>query len=56
MSTPTQKNIKGSRGSRRAHHGLKAANTGKCEKCGATIIPHHACKKCGVYKGREVKK
>lgn len=56
MSTPTQKNIRSSRGSRRAHHALKKVSPAKCKKCGASIIPHRACKKCGTYKGRKIKK
>ena len=24
-----------------------------CSNCGATLVPHRACKKCGFYKGKE---
>ena len=26
----------------------------KCPKCGATVMPHRACKACGTYNGRTV--
>ena len=26
----------------------------ECPQCGAPIIPHNACNKCGYYKGRKV--
>jgi large subunit ribosomal protein L32 len=25
-----------------------------CAQCGATRRPHHACEKCGMYRGRTV--
>lgn len=56
MSTPTQKTNKAHQRSRRSHHALKPININKCESCGASILPHHACQKCGNYKGRKVKK
>ncbi len=27
-------------------------NVGSCEKCSKPVLPHHACKNCGSYKGR----
>ena len=26
----------------------------KCPNCGAFVMPHHACKTCGKYNGRDV--
>jgi large subunit ribosomal protein L32 len=41
---------------RRANWKLKALAFGKCSQCGAPIMPHHACKNCGTYQGRQVLK
>jgi large subunit ribosomal protein L32 len=41
---------------RRSHHALKAVTNMECKSCGAIILPHRACKKCGAYGDRTVKK
>jgi large subunit ribosomal protein L32 len=41
---------------RRSHHALKAVVTQDCKNCGAIVLPHRACKKCGAYGDRSVKK
>jgi large subunit ribosomal protein L32 len=41
---------------RRSHHALKAVSTMQCAACGATLLPHRACKACGKYGDRSVKK
>ena len=28
----------------------------KCPNCGAYVMPHQACKACGMYNGRQVLK
>jgi len=38
----------------RAHQALEVISLIKCSKCGKAVLPHHACKFCGNYKGREV--
>lgn len=56
---PKRKHSKGRRDRRRAHDALVAANLVVCGDCGALILPHTVCPKCGFYKGRaivEVKK
>lgn len=41
---------------RRSHHALKAVTTTSCPKCEAVLLPHRACRKCGWYNNRSVKK
>lgn len=33
------------------YNGLEA---GKCPTCGAAVLPHRVCKKCGYYGKRQV--
>ena len=39
---------------RRAHDALTATSLSECPNCHERKLPHHACAKCGHYKGREV--
>ena len=39
---------------RAAHFGLKKINAQVCQKCGESVLSHHACAKCGAYNGRQV--
>ncbi|MFA5946441.1 MAG: 50S ribosomal protein L32 [Patescibacteria group bacterium] len=41
---------------RRSHHALKAVVTATCAGCGFVTLPHRACKNCGKYGDRSVKK
>ncbi|HBO16481.1 MAG: 50S ribosomal protein L32 [Candidatus Moranbacteria bacterium GW2011_GWE2_35_2-] len=56
MPVPKQRHNKARQGRRRAGQlqavGIK--KTQKCPKCGATVMPHRACAKCGYYKGNEI--
>lgn len=36
------------------HLFIKVPALALCPKCGKPILPHHACKACGFYKGEEV--
>ena len=53
MGLPSQKRTNTSKRQRASHFALKKIPTAKCEKCGAKTLPHHACTKCGTYKGRK---
>lgn len=43
-------------GKRRSHHALKEANLQSCPNCAAMVKTHIACKECGMYKGKVVRK
>jgi len=54
MAVPKRKTSPSRRSMRRAHDGLTIAGMSECPNCGEMKRPHHACDKCGHYKGREV--
>lgn len=54
MAVPKKKTSQSRRNMRRAHHALKAVNSGECSNCGSRKLPHHICPSCGHYKGRQV--
>lgn len=54
MSVPKKRRTSSSRKRRASHFALKAKSLVKCEKCNELNLPHHACKKCGNYKGRSI--
>lgn len=43
-------------GKRRSHHALKEVKLQVCPSCKAMTSSHVACKSCGMYKGKLVKK
>jgi len=53
MSVPKKKRTKSSVKSRASHFALKPKATVKCSNCGASLLPHRACAKCGYYKGEK---
>jgi large subunit ribosomal protein L32 len=54
MAVPKKKISKSRRDMRRAHHALKPVGSIECPNCGELKLPHHVCKACGYYDGREV--
>lgn len=56
MGTLKQRHNKGRTRRRRSHNALGAVKLTKCSKCSTPILPHHMCKVCGNYDGREVVK
>ena len=53
MSVPKKKRTKGSVKRRASHFALKEKAVVKCSNCGASLLPHRACAKCGYYKGEK---
>ena len=51
---PKRKYAKARQGKRRAHLALAATATVDCPQCHTPKLPHHVCKTCGTYDGREV--
>ncbi|MFA6382927.1 MAG: 50S ribosomal protein L32 [Parcubacteria group bacterium] len=54
MSVQKQRHTKGRRDRARVNLRLKKKSLVKCTHCGAMIVAHTACSKCGYYKGKEV--
>lgn len=55
MAVPKGKVSRQRRDKRRSSHWkLTAPAIVKCSNCGAFVMPHHACKTCGKYNGRDV--
>jgi len=54
MAVPKKKVSRSRRDNRRAHHALQRPNVVECDNCGELKRPHHVCKACGSYGGREV--
>lgn len=54
MAVQQNKVSKSRRNNRRAHDALVAANPNECAECGELTRPHHVCRACGHYNGREV--
>lgn len=54
MAVPKRKTTPSRQGMRRSHDSLKAVNSVECSNCGSKKLPHHLCKSCGHYNGRQV--
>ncbi|HVH83563.1 MAG TPA: 50S ribosomal protein L32 [Steroidobacteraceae bacterium] len=54
MAVPKKKISKSRRDMRRSHHALTKATYVECPNCGELMRPHHICRACGHYRGREV--
>ena len=51
---PKGKISKARRDKRKANYKLTVPGLAKCSKCGALILPHRVCPKCGTYNKRQV--
>lgn len=56
MAVPRKKISKSRRDMRRSHLAIAAVNVGVCPNCGGLKLPHHLCKNCGMYNGRQILK
>jgi large subunit ribosomal protein L32 len=54
MPNPKRRHSKRRTSIRRSHDGLTTQSLSECPNCHERKLPHHACPKCGTYKGREV--
>jgi large subunit ribosomal protein L32 len=56
MAVPKRKTSKSKRNKRRTHQKLSPIYVSTCPECNEPTQPHHACPKCGFYRGRLVVK
>jgi large subunit ribosomal protein L32 len=54
MQAPKRRTSHSKKNMRRSHDALRAVNVGACPSCGEPALPHHICRHCGVYRGREI--
>lgn len=54
MPNPKRRHSKQRTSKRRSHDFLSTQSLSECPSCHERKLPHHACPKCGQYKGREV--
>jgi large subunit ribosomal protein L32 len=54
MPNPKRRHSKRRTSLRRSHDALTGPSLSECPNCHERKRPHHACPKCGMYKGREV--
>jgi large subunit ribosomal protein L32 len=54
MPNPKRRHSKARTSTRRAHDAITGVSLSECPNCKEKKLPHHACAKCGTYKGREV--
>lgn len=54
MPNPKRRHSKQRTAKRRSHDFLSTQSLSECPNCHERKLPHHACPKCGTYKGREV--
>jgi large subunit ribosomal protein L32 len=54
MPVPKRRTSKSKRNKRRAHDALRAVNSVACPQCGEPTLPHHICRRCGSYRGRQL--
>lgn len=56
MAVPKKKVSKSKRDMRRSHLAITPMNVVECPNCGESKLPHHLCKTCGMYNGRQILK
>lgn len=54
MAVPKRRVSKTRKNQRRSHDALTSKTLSVCPNCGAKVLPHHVCTKCGQYDGQQV--
>jgi len=54
MAVPKKRTSYSRRNMRRANHYLSPVFASTCQNCGSPTLSHHACQKCGYYRGKPV--
>ncbi len=56
MANPKQRHTTERRDRARRELEMKPTQTQECKQCGASVMAHRACPKCGTYRGRVIVK
>jgi len=56
MGLPGHRRTSSHKRRRASHFALNKLNLSECPKCKKPVQPHHACRFCGTYAGRQVTK
>lgn len=54
MAVPKKRTSSSKRNMRRSHHALDAVNVVVDKVSGEHRLPHHACLKTGMYRGKQI--
>lgn len=54
MAVPQRRTSKTAKRLRRGHYKLNPVGLIACPHCGALVRPHHVCRACGYYKGKDI--
>jgi large subunit ribosomal protein L32 len=54
MAVPKRKTGRSKTNSRRSSHTLEAPAKSVCPQCSEPKLPHHVCRTCGFYNGKEI--
>ncbi len=54
MANPKRRHSNERTRTRRSHHALKLKTIVNCQQCGAPLLPHCICNKCGFYRGKQI--
>ena len=54
MPNPKRRHSKRRTSARRTHDSLRRTVMAQCPNCHERKLPHRVCRKCGMYKGRDI--
>ena len=54
MAVQKKRRSKAKKRTRKACWKITVPNLSSCKQCGEATLPHHACKACGYYNGKQV--
>ncbi len=54
MAVPRNRHSNARKNTKKSHNAKATKSLSACKECGTKKMPHVACGKCGLYKGRQV--
>ncbi|MCX7598717.1 MAG: 50S ribosomal protein L32 [Armatimonadetes bacterium] len=54
MALPKRRHSRARVGNRRCRYRARTLALANCPQCGATVLAHNACRKCGYYQQEKV--